>query len=167
MPEGFVPLDEFFRRATVVRSADENASGLAAAAASTLVVEEADGQEYAPELIEALAAARRFRAALADAVDAAVDDLLRGIACDVLARELMLKPADVASIAAGALKRYAADSPVRVRAHPDETSALAGLDLPIVADSDLRRGDVAIDVRTGTIDASLGARLECVLESAS
>ena len=90
---------------------------------------------------------RRFHAALADALDVALEGLLRDVACDVLARELSLAPADVAAIAVRALARYANESPVRVRMHPEEISRVAGMNVPVVADSELRRGDVAIDVR--------------------
>lgn len=108
---------------------------------------------------------RRFQAALAEALDAALDVLLRDLASDVLARELALAPAEVAAIAARALERYADESPVRVRAHPDETQLLDACGVPIVADSRLRRGDVEIDLHAGTIDATLGARLLCVLDA--
>ncbi len=114
----------------------------------------------------ALSEVRRFHAALADALDLALEGLLRDLACDVLARELSLAPADVAAIAARALARYANDSPLRIRVHPEELFRLDGFEVPVVADSELRRGDVAIDVRCGTIDAGLGARLQCALERA-
>jgi flagellar biosynthesis/type III secretory pathway protein FliH len=155
MPDRFVPLDEFFRRP----APDESAP----AARTETPPAQAPAPERANEVAEALAAVRRFRAALADAVAAALDELLRDIACDVLARELTLAPADVAAIAAGALERYAADSPVSVRVHPDECSALSGLDLTAIGDPGLRRGDVVVDLHSGTIDASLGARLEYLL----
>jgi len=124
-----------------------------------------EGVESVPECScrEALAAARRFRASLADALDAARDTLLRDVACDVLARELQVAPADVAAIVARALERYANDVPVRVRVHPGDVSFLADCTVNVAADSTLRPGDVAIDVRAGTIDASLGARLACAL----
>lgn len=161
MPDRFVPLDEFFRRSASDEAPRPDA---AAAPARTPELERAnDVPEGASAVVDALAAVRRFRAALADAVAAALDDLLRDIACDVLARELTLAPADVAAIAARALERYAADSPVSVRVHPDECSVLAGLDLTAIGDPGLRRGDVVVDLHSGTIDASLGARLECLL----
>ena len=120
-----------------------------------------------PELVrEALHEARRFRAALADALDAARDRLVRDLASDVLARELACAPADVERIAQRTLARYADDEPLHVRVHPDEVALLAGFDLPVVADARLRRGDVTLTLRYGTIDASLGVRLAQVLQSA-
>ncbi|MGA8533588.1 MAG: FliH/SctL family protein [Candidatus Tumulicola sp.] len=162
MPDGFVALERFFRQAAAPSPAGESAESPPPAEMESSDEEPAGGSSAA--IADVLAAARRFYAALGDALEAAVDELLRDIACDVLARELALAPADVASIAAAALRRYAATAPLRLRAHPEETGALEGLELPVVADAGLRRGDVVIDVRAGTIDASLGARLEHVLD---
>jgi flagellar biosynthesis/type III secretory pathway protein FliH len=112
---------------------------------------------------EAPAAARRFNAALCDALAFSLERLVRDIACEVLARELELAPCDVATIAARALDRYAGEGVVRVRVHPGDVPVCATLDVPVVADRSLRPGDVVFDVRCGSIDASLGARLEAVL----
>ncbi len=120
-----------------------------------------------PEFVrEVLHEARRFRAALADALDAARDRLVRDLASDVLARELACAPADVERIARRTLERYTDDEPLHVRVHPDEVALLAGFELPVVADARLRRGDVTLTLRYGTIDASLGVRLAHVLQSA-
>lgn len=161
MAEGFVPLDAFLREC-------EPAAPPAGVPAARIENSGASPQprEEACECAGALASVRRFHAALADALDFALDELLRDVACDVLARELTIAPADVVAIAARALARYAAESPVRLRAHPDEIACLTGMNVPVTADSELRRGDVAIDLRAGTIDASLGARLLCALERA-
>jgi flagellar biosynthesis/type III secretory pathway protein FliH len=110
-----------------------------------------------------LAATRRFSAALADALALALERLLCDIARDVLARELVLAPCDVATIAARALNRYLDEEPLRLRVHPDDVSACAALDVGIVADQSLRVGDAVLEVRCGTIDASMEARLEVVL----
>ena len=158
MPEEFVPLDEFFRR-----SPPEVSPSGPTQSQRPSPADEAAAEPARCGFADALAAARRFRAALADALEAATGELLRDIACDVLARELELAPADVTAIAATALERYAADCPVSLRAHPDETAALATFGVAVIADPTLRRGDVALDLRDGTIDASLGARLDCVL----
>lgn len=158
MPDEFVPLDEFFRCSPPEESPPDQARDQ-----TPIQTDEAASEPTCYDVDDALAGARRFRAALADAVDAATGELLRDIACDVLARELALAPADVAAIAATALERYAADCPVRLRAHPDETAALATFGVAVIGDPSLRRGDVALDLRDGTIDASLGARLDCVL----
>ena len=156
MADGFVSLDSLLR---------ETAAADAAAEIACADVPEAMPPRIACPCAGALAAVRRFHAALADALDFALDGLLRDIACDVLARELALEPADVSAIASRALQRFANDSPLRVRAHPDEIGCLTDSGVPVVADGAMRRGDLAIDLRSGSVDASLGARLLCALES--
>ncbi|MGH7736691.1 MAG: FliH/SctL family protein [Candidatus Tyrphobacter sp.] len=106
---------------------------------------------------------RRFYAALADALDCALDDLMRDVASDVLARELALAPADVARLAHDALSRLASQEPLYVAVHRDDAGALAALHVPVRIDETLRRGDASIVLRYGSIDASLGARLQDVL----
>jgi flagellar biosynthesis/type III secretory pathway protein FliH len=160
MAEGFVALDAFLREASPSVIASEVAS------AGEYGDEAPHVRNEACPCAGAFSEIRRFHAALADALDFALEGLLRDVACDVLARELSLAPADVAAIAARALTRYANESPVRLRAHPEEIGHLAGINVPVVADSGLRRGDVAIDLQCGTIDAGLGARLLCALERA-
>lgn len=158
MAERFLSLDVFLRGVPPVAACDATE---AFAGGREAVVSASEQCRCAGEL----AAVRRFRAALCDALDAALDELRRAIARDVLARELRLAPADVAAIAAGALERYAGERPLRLRVHPDDAAALATGDLNVVADAGLRRGDVAIDLHAGTIDATLGARLACVMEA--
>ena len=104
---------------------------------------------------------RRFRASLADALDYAVQELLRDIAAGVLARELLLEPCDVRSIVERACRSFA--DVVAVRAHPDEIAKLTALDVAVVPDATLRRGDVKLDLHAGSIDLSLGARLDAIL----
>lgn len=153
MGDAFVPLETLLR--TTIASLPDSPA--------TRAVDDADAPDRACRCDGEFAAVRRFRAALADALETALDILLRDIACDVLARELALAPADLAAIATAALERYGAEAPLRVRAHPDDVAALEGVAVSVAADAGLRRGDLAIDLRTGTIDASLGARLACAL----
>jgi flagellar biosynthesis/type III secretory pathway protein FliH len=112
---------------------------------------------------EALHAVRRFRAGLSDALEAAVQRLLPGIARDVVARELELAPANVAAVVAAGLERCSSESVLRVRANPCDIGAIAGAALHGVPDETLEPGDVCIDLRSGTIDLSLAARLESLL----
>jgi flagellar biosynthesis/type III secretory pathway protein FliH len=119
------------------------------------------------ETAHVLADVRRFHAALADALDATREKLLRELACSVLGRELMLAPAEIETITADAVARVVDEEPVRVRAHPDDVPRVASAALPVIADATLRRGDVMIDVRSGTIDASLGVRLASLLAACS
>jgi flagellar assembly protein FliH len=157
MPDGFVPLGALLAS----RSLEALDAPPATPAPERAT---ADGvPEPLSEAEAAFAAFRRFHAALADALEAALHDVLREIACDVLARELRLAPADIAAVAAGVLARFAAEEPLRVRVHPGDLASLPPLTTPVVPDSGLRRGDAILEVRNGTIDASLGARLEAVL----
>ncbi len=117
----------------------------------------------AGECADVLRAARRFRAGLSDALDAAVQELLQSIAREVLARELELGRAEVAAIVAAALDRFGPQKVLVIRAHPSDLEALAHVDLDCVADDALRPGDLRLELRSGTIDLTLEARLEAVL----
>jgi flagellar biosynthesis/type III secretory pathway protein FliH len=116
--------------------------------------EEADG---------AIDDAKRFRAALADAVETCANDLLRDIAGDVLARELFLAPCDLRAIVSRAMARHGSDL-VRIRVRSEDAPGLKDTGLPVCMDDSLRSGDVTLETHYGSIDASLGARLNHVLE---
>jgi flagellar biosynthesis/type III secretory pathway protein FliH len=116
------------------------------------------------ECEEAIRAARRFRAGLADALDAALPPVLDAIARDVLARELRLEGADVAALVEAALDHFGGDV-VRVCVHPHDFDALAHLELERLADGMLDPGDIRIELRSGTIDLSLQARLDAALRA--
>ena len=107
---------------------------------------------------------RLFRARIIEATEAAVETLVADIAADVLARELLLAPADIEAIVDRALRRFLEDEPLRVRVHADDAPKLE-CGVPLVADDTLRRGDAVIELRTGTIDARLGVRLASLLQA--
>ncbi len=159
MPEAFVPM-----RAWLERALEPNAT------VEEVVVEPEDEiacevdcvVPVASDVDDAIAQAKRFRAALEDAVACSLDDLLRDIASDVLARELALAPCDLRAIVTQALDRYRVE-PLHVHVHPDEVPLLEAAGIPIVSDDSLRRGDVVLQTRYGSIDASLGIRLERLL----
>lgn len=117
------------------------------------------------EHAETIAAARRFRAALADAVDAAVAKLLDAIARDVLARELQLLPVDIDSLVRVAMERCGAENAVAIRVHPDDLEAIADWEAMLRADGSLQRGDVIIELRSGTLDLRMNSRLEAALDA--
>jgi flagellar biosynthesis/type III secretory pathway protein FliH len=119
----------------------------------------AAGAEYD----ETLRAVRRFRAALADALEGAVQRLLRAIACEVLARELRLAGADVAAIVTAAAARAGGEKVLSVRAHPDDCVALAGIEIERIADDTLQPGDICLEIASGTIDLKLWTRLDAAL----
>ncbi|HTX59485.1 MAG TPA: FliH/SctL family protein [Verrucomicrobiae bacterium] len=155
----FVPLASFLRG--VARDAVAVAEAHTAPEPSEEPPEPDDSESF-----EAVAQARRFRAALADALEVALETLLRDVASLVLARELQLRPADLRAIVAAALERYRGEEPVCVRVHPSEAAVLSDCGLRVAADAALRPGDALLEVRSGTIDASLGARLAAILEGA-
>jgi flagellar biosynthesis/type III secretory pathway protein FliH len=119
--------------------------------------------EAAEERSALLSEIRRFRAGVADAFEYEVETLLRDVAADVLARELQLAPADVAAIVARTRSRCARERIVAVHVHPEDVGALANLDIDVLSDAALRRGDVVIELQSGTVDLSLGVRLDAVL----
>jgi flagellar biosynthesis/type III secretory pathway protein FliH len=103
-----------------------------------------------------------FHARVIEAVEAAVEPIVEGIAADVLARELLVAPADVEAIVDRALQRFVSEEPIRVRVHPDDAPNVQ-CGAPVVADSSLQRGDAVIDLRNGSLDASLAVRLAVLL----
>lgn len=148
----FTPLRSWFTTEPASEAEDE----------TRLVVDDPPRNDDESEAVEALLRdVRRVRAALADAVQAALADLLTDIAAGVLGRELQLKACDLGAIVGRALERYGDVTPVCVRVHPDDAGAVDGY--PIRSDSSLRRGDAIIEVQSGTIDARLGVRLDRVL----
>jgi flagellar biosynthesis/type III secretory pathway protein FliH len=164
MPDGFVPLASFLRPVVVEPvipslpvSTPAGVPDGAIARAATLEA----------EYDENLCAARRFRAALADTLEVAVARLLREIANDVLARELTLTSADIASVVARALARFDGEKVLSLRAHPNELGMLCELDLEKIADESLALGDAVIELHSGTIDLRLATRLEAALSAAS
>jgi hypothetical protein len=156
-PAEFVPLAAFLHDAAHddfdKRNLDGETELEAPAAASDCIVEDNDVRE------EALSAARRFRAAVADAVDATVHEVLCDVACDVLGRELQLAPADLSAIIAAALGRCAAETVLRVRVHSRDMATAARCGIDVVSDDGLRTGDAVIELRHGSIDARLGVRV--------
>jgi flagellar biosynthesis/type III secretory pathway protein FliH len=150
MSEAFVPLAVFLRPAFPLPAREAAASPPPNLQLSSL----------SPEQEEAVRAARRFRAGLADALEVALAQLLRAIAREVLGRELQLSYADVAAIASSALQRFVGEEPIAIRAHPDDLADLAGIDINQNADNSLSRGDIAIELRSGSIDLRLETRLD-------
>ncbi|MGR4065959.1 MAG: FliH/SctL family protein [Vulcanimicrobiaceae bacterium] len=156
--EGFVPIARLL-------GAQPGDAAPGASGAAVVETESADAcvPAAAESLKDALRDARLFRAALADALDAELAHVLRDVATAIVARELELAPVDVHAIVIRALERAQAQEVVTIRVHPSEVRALTQCDLPVRGDPALRRGDAAIDVASGTIDATLGARLAEVI----
>jgi flagellar biosynthesis/type III secretory pathway protein FliH len=114
------------------------------------------------ECEQAIAAARRFRAGLSDALESAVPELLGSIARDVLARELMLGPVDLAAIVAAAIDGCA-QTVLSIHVHPADLEVARRFESTVSADRGLKRGDLRLELHSGTIDLTLAARLDAVL----
>ena len=154
--ETFVPLRDWLQR-----SADPFMLVSEAQPEPQPEAEPAPLDECAP-VEAAIDEVKRFQASLADTLEMCVAELMSDIACDILARELLLAPCEVSSIVRRAISSYGADA-VRIRVHPEDAPMCETSNVPIVPDDSLRRGDAVIEARHGTIDASLGVRLERVL----
>ena len=166
MLEGFMSLREWFGNTGTQTAPAHNAVEPESAAELAGSAPREAGEEPAPSDLqdEALSEVRRFRASLADALEQARFSVLSDIAVEVVGRELQLQPAALRAIVERATERYFDAQPLAVRVHPDEVAEVAAA-YPAIADATLRRGDVTIELRTGTVDARLGVRLERVLRS--
>ena len=155
MPDDFVPLVLYLRPA---------ASGPAEEPVPPPPDEPPEAAAQAQEQeVECVRSIRLFRAALADALAIAVENLLKAIAEDVLGRELRIAPPDLVSIVAEALRRFAVGDVLSLRAHPADLAALAEFGLESVADDALTPGDVIFILRSGSIDLSVSTRLEAAI----
>jgi flagellar biosynthesis/type III secretory pathway protein FliH len=121
------------------------------------------GGELSAEWAATYGEMRRFRAGVLDALEVAVRQLLGEIAENVLARELQLGAADIASIVAKARERFRSQRILTVRVHPDDRDALGELAIERIVDDRLSPGDVIAELQSGTIDLRLRTRLEIVL----
>ena len=150
---------EFVALADLLRAPEAPPVAAEAPADDRVACEPLEG-EPAADVDAALRDARLFRARLADAFDDAVSRLVRDLACEVLARELLLAPCDLAAL----VRRAGERAPVvRVRVSPCDVAAFGGI--PVVADSALERGDAIVELSGGALDARLGVRLATVLEA--
>ena len=155
MAERFVPLAAFVRAApSPVASA---APPVSQPPASRGAVDYAQAGVVHELTLLTLAAREAFARAAAR--------LLRELANDVLARELLLAPADVAALVGRAVAAFAEHAPVGI--------AVSGFDadrvrapLPVRVDPRLGAGDLVVDVRDGAFESSFTFRLEDALERA-
>jgi flagellar biosynthesis/type III secretory pathway protein FliH len=153
MFSGFVPLVQLLRPAEIQGAPAELASDESEATVAPSV----------EEIEKTLRTARRFRAALADALDSALESLLRAIAQEVLGRELQLAPAEILSIARAALESFRNDQVLRIRGNPRDLGTLDSLAYDAVADQTLEPGEIRIELRSGTIHLTLDARIEAAI----
>ncbi len=160
MPDAFVPLAAYLRADPPPRENLPEAAPPEAAECGT-----APDDAAAAAFGAFVAQIKRMRAALEDACAARIEIFTRDLGATILGRELRLAPVDIAAIIDDALAELRRDLPLGVRVHPDDLHALHPMQLPVIPDAKLRRGDVAIDVRHGSIDVSLGARFEALLDA--
>jgi flagellar biosynthesis/type III secretory pathway protein FliH len=161
MSDGFIPLALFLRPPL----AEPVALSLPQPPAGEPLAPLSRQEEALAEYSATFGAVRRFRAAVADALDMAVQQLLAEIAENVLARELRLAGADVAAIVAKTRERFSHERVLTVRIHPRDRDVLCGLEIEAVLDESLAPGDVIAELRSGTIDLRLRARLDNALEA--
>lgn len=161
MSEGFIPLARFLSPPP----AEPVVPFLSQDPAAGEPLAPFEPAETVTEYVATFGAVRRFRAALADALDVAVQQLLAEIAENVLARELRLAGADVAAVVAKTRERFSNERVLTVRVHPRDRNALRGLEIDAVVDESLAPGDVIAELRSGTIDLRLRARLENALDA--
>jgi len=84
--------------------------------------------------------------------------MLEILAREVLARELMLAPADLDALAARALRTFADSEPLALVVAPADAERVSS-PLPVRVDPSLVAGDLLIAVRDGEIDARFELRL--------
>ncbi len=116
----------------------------------------------AGETAALLSGVRLFKAAVAEGVDHAVRQICADLAAEVLARELQITSVDIDAIVQRLSARFFNDDPLRVRLHPSEAT-LVNCGLPVVADGALLPGDAVLELRSGSIEATLGVRLQSIL----
>ncbi|HEY9180016.1 MAG TPA: FliH/SctL family protein [Candidatus Baltobacteraceae bacterium] len=108
---------------------------------------------------------RLFHVRVIEGVEAAVERIVTDIAADVVARELLLEPADIEAIVDRALQRFSRKEPLRVRVHREDAPRV-NCGFPVAADDALRPGDAIVELRTGSVNASLGVRLSAIVAAA-
>ncbi len=108
---------------------------------------------------------RRLRARAADLFEMESETLLATLGADVLARELLLAPADISALVKRAKARLGTAA-MTVRLAPDDC-AYFGETLGAEPDAGLERGDIIVETAHGSIDMRLGSRLKASLAERS
>jgi len=108
----------------------------------------------------------RLRVAVVEAYERSAASLLAALARDVLARELLLAPADLDALVASALASFAASEPVGLAVSASDATARLRTSLPVRVDPALRPGDVILELKDGALESSLAFRLSSALVTA-
>jgi len=106
------------------------------------------------------------RLAAYEAYERGVPRLLEALARDVLARELVVSPPDLAALSRALAAEFANDEPVAF-ALAREDLAHFPPGLPVRVDPRLRAGDVVLEVRDGEIDARFALRVRGAIDAAA
>jgi hypothetical protein len=85
--------------------------------------------------------------------------LLGELASEVLARELLLAPADIIALVERALAAFAQHAPVAIAVSAQDAERVRAA-VPVRIDSGLGAGDLIVDVRDGTFESTFAFRLE-------
>lgn len=164
MPNAFVPLYDYIRSAatpiaTLCEEHEEPEEDIEQITEDPLLQSEMPYESIFSDI-------RHFRAHLADALDRAREKLLQDLACHVLARELSIKPVEIATLVSKLLEDFGETGHTAVRVHPDDLAQLRDiemLDCQVIPDVTLHRGDAMLELSDGTVDARLGVRLDNIL----
>ena len=154
---GFVPLARLLRASPVTPSPVPAQTPEPLEAAAAACAQQPEGDTPTRDGETALAHLR-----IAEWFERAREQLLRRFAHEVLARELLLAPADIEALARRALGAFAGDLPRAVVVAPADAERL-DLALPVHADVRFERGDLALEVDDGKLVSSLQLRVEGVI----
>jgi len=105
------------------------------------------------------------RAAAHEAFERASARLLRGLADEVLGRELALAPCDTAALVRRFLAELSAYEPLALAISAADAGRVR-IPLPVRIEPNLRAGDAIVEVRDGTFESQLALRLESVVAAA-
>lgn len=113
---------------------------------------------------DALSEVALFRASLRELLESRLPELLRAIAHDVMARELLLAPADIRAIVESMLANCCDETPLEIRVAALDAARLPQSAWPVRVDPSLRSGEAAIEVRSGIFESRLETRLAHIVE---
>lgn len=106
-----------------------------------------------------------LRASALEAFERAAARLLRGLADEVLGRELALAPCDTAALVARFLAELAAFEPLALAVAPADAGRVRA-PLPVRVEPALRAGDAIVEVRDGAFESKVTLRLESLVGAA-
>jgi flagellar assembly protein FliH len=150
------------------RLAAERAAGYSAAEAAMRREFEAKAEASNEKVLKAIAEFEKAQKAYFSRVEAEVVHLALAIAGKILHREAQVDPMLLAAIVHLALGQLKEGSSASIRVRPDQAqrwrdhlaSLPIKLEVKVVEDADLERGDCLLDTELGTVNFSLDAQLK-------